>query len=98
MSVTSRGAAEGPKWIEFQECVPKTKDAKTKTWAVVTKSTVEKDRASFGGVPLGVVKWFGRWRQYAFFPEPTCVFEPTCLRDIANFIQTEMQKRRAEGR
>jgi hypothetical protein len=32
---------------------------------------------------LGFIKWFGRWRCYAFFPSPDCVFEQQCLRDIA---------------
>jgi hypothetical protein len=35
---------------------------------------------------LGNVKWMGRWRQYAFFPEPNCVFSEDCLYDISRFI------------
>lgn len=35
---------------------------------------------------LGEVKWFPPWRKYAFCPEPKCLFEETCLRDIAQFI------------
>jgi hypothetical protein len=90
--VSRLGVVEAPKWIEFQECVPRTKDAKTKVWAVVTKGGSEKE---VGGIALGAVKWFGRWRRYAFFPDPATVYEPTCLRDIASFIDSEMQKRKA---
>lgn len=75
--------ASEAKWIDFHECVPRTKDAKTKTWAVVARE---------GGACLGAVKWFGRWRQYAFFPGPVTVYEPTCLRDIATFCEAMTTK------
>jgi hypothetical protein len=45
--------------------------------------------AKDGGVDLGLVKWFGRWYTYAFFPKADTVFERTCLRDIAEFCETE---------
>jgi hypothetical protein len=50
-----------------------------------------------GGCPVGIVKWFGRWRKYAFFPNTDCVFEGTCLRDISDFIEarTKEQRQRA---
>jgi hypothetical protein len=34
---------------------------------------------------LGYIKWYGPWRQYCFFPEPTCVFSVGCMLDIVNF-------------
>jgi hypothetical protein len=39
-----------------------------------------------GGACLGEVRWFSRWRKYSFFPNPECVFEQTCLNEIAEFI------------
>ena len=37
---------------------------------------------------LGVVKWYGAWRQYCFhaaiYP---CVFNVSCLEDICDFIR-----------
>jgi len=39
------------------------------------------------GSVLGTVKWFGRWRKYCYFPEPNCVYEQVCLRDIAQFLE-----------
>lgn len=39
------------------------------------------------GSSLGIVKWFGRWRQYAFFPEDGTVFNTDCLNDIQSYIK-----------
>jgi hypothetical protein len=52
-------------------------------------------RATDGG-NLGDVKWFGRWRCYAFFPRGEAVFEQTCLRDIAEFCESETRRHRKE--
>jgi hypothetical protein len=65
------------KHIVFIEDMPK---ARTRTWEV---------RAKDGNVLLGMIGWFGRRRGYAFFPLPERVFERTCLRDIADFIERQ---------
>jgi hypothetical protein len=44
---------------------------------------------------LGEVRWFGRWRKYAFFPIGTAVFEADCLRDIAQFCEARTKEHRA---
>ncbi|MGH9022590.1 MAG: hypothetical protein ACRDV9_05755 [Acidimicrobiia bacterium] len=64
---------------------------KTEIWNVVAKD---------GGTVLGEVRWFGRWTQYAFFPNAGMVFEKTCLRDIATFCVdlTGAQRRTAHAR
>jgi len=36
---------------------------------------------------LGQISWFGRWRQYVFFPEPETVFSSGCMADINSFIE-----------
>ena len=36
---------------------------------------------------LGRIKWLGRWRQYAFFPEPGTAFNPECMKDISTEIE-----------
>lgn len=41
-----------------------------------------------GGYTLGVIKWHGRWRQYAFFPQAETLYSRGCLRDIADFIES----------
>lgn len=58
---------------------------KTRMWTI---------QARDGGSYLGHVKWFGRWRKYCFFPAPECVFEQTCMREIADFIETKTREHR----
>ncbi len=43
---------------------------------------------------LGEIKWFGRWRQYAFFPVVGTVFNPDCMDCISEFIKNEMELRK----
>lgn len=70
-------------YIEFV-FVAKSASQKTSIWTAVAS----------GGEPLGTVKWFGRWRCYAFFPDTNTVFEKTCLRDIAQFCEERTKDRR----
>lgn len=61
---------------------------KTRAWAV---------HASADNLYLGHIQWFARWRCYIFQPEPSTVYEKTCLRDIANFVDRmtiEQRKRK----
>ena len=62
---------------------------KTLIWTVLTK---EDD------LLLGWVKWFGRWRGYAFFPTPDTptAYEQVCLREIADFVETKTREHRAK--
>lgn len=76
------------KYVEFIE-TGLSDTGKTKRWDVVAKGD---------GFLLGVIKYFGRWKQYAFFPNENTVFEKTCLRDIAAFCADETSnKRRARS-
>ena len=36
-------------------------------------------------VHIGIVSWYGPWRQYCFFPADRTVFEKVCLAQIAQF-------------
>lgn len=36
---------------------------------------------------LGTIKWFGRWRQYAFYPEGGTIYSRGCMADIIEFIE-----------
>ena len=62
-------------------------DVKSKTlvWNVVTRE---------GGVSLGQIRWFPRWRKYSFFPKSDTVFEPTCLTDITSFLRYATNNRK----
>lgn len=74
------------KWIEFERYPPK-EGMKTSLWIVKTKED---------SVSLGLIKWFSRWRTYAFFPANGTVYEDDCLRDIAEFIEARMLERKIE--
>lgn len=49
-----------------------------------------------GGMSLGIVKWHPGWRRFAFFPNPNTLYESECLRDLAEFCETETAKRKEE--
>jgi hypothetical protein len=78
------------RWIEFV-LVGTSTTGKTSVWEVRTRD---------GGVLLGHVTWFGRWRCYAFSPKPNTVYEQCCLRDLAAFCDArtaEHRRARAKG-
>jgi len=74
-------------YIVFDEQLSFKEDHITNRWDVSSKH----------GEVLGVVRWFSRWRKYAFFAEPNCVFEQVCLRDIAQFIEERTRDHKAKG-
>jgi len=58
-------------------------DRKTQVWQVT----------SVKGILLGDIKWFSRWRCYAFFPAEKTVFNSECLENIKDFIDMLMKNR-----
>lgn len=76
------------KWIDFK--LSETGE-KTNKWIVVSK---EAD----SGIHLGIIKWYGPWRKYSFFPNEMTVFEQDCLRDIAYFIELKTKEHREKKR
>lgn len=52
---------------------------------------------------LGVIEWYGSWRQFCFFPEDMTVWSDGCLREVRDFIAKakqdyqELKRRRAAG-
>lgn len=77
------------KYIEFLKAAAQPKGGKTKRWFVYPKGQVWAEA-------LGEVKWFGRWRCYGFFPAWRTVYEKTCLRDLAEFCESETSKHKQE--
>jgi len=63
------------KYLEFNVI-----EKKPKTKVIEVTSKLHGDR-------LGIIKLFGRWRQYAFFPENGTVFNVECLNDIQTYIK-----------
>lgn len=78
----------GDIYIYFLPCKP---TGTTKIWEVLAKD---------GDSVLGTIKWFSRWRKYAFWPEPNAqtIFEHHCLRHIADFCERESKAFWAEKR
>lgn len=76
-------------YVHFFEETPKTK---TKVWTVM--SAIDSPKGD-GGAELGEVRWWSHWRKYAFFPNPNTLFEQLCLREIANFCETQTKQHRA---
>lgn len=60
-----------------------------------TKTEVVEVIAARDGSLLGRIKWFGRWRQFTFWPEPETTFNPDCLREIEQEIIATNLRRRA---
>jgi hypothetical protein len=72
-------------WIRFVETAW---PGKTKRWRIET----------LAGLNLGVILWYGAWRQYCFQPSEMTTFERKCLRDIATFCETETRKQLKDAR
>lgn len=74
---TSPAAHGSATWIRFDELTP---NPATKRWAVMPKD---------GSAQIGMVSWYGPWRKYCFFPMASTVFEWVCLREIAEFCESQ---------
>src|SRR5678815_689340 len=53
---------------------------KTKVWNVVNTG---------GGTVLGSVKWWPAWRRYCFFPGHETVYDKSCMREVAAFLEAK---------
>lgn len=59
---------------------------RTEIWRVATRA----------GLPLGEIKWFPRWRQYAFFCFKNTWLSPVCMVDISKAIEKLNKEQRAK--
>lgn len=46
------------------------------------------------GVTLGEIRWYGRWRQYAFYPRPDTIWNPECMDGVSAAIRELMAHKR----
>lgn len=65
------------KYIRGYDMTPQNR--KTKIIHLISNGDVE--------TLLGVIKWFGSWRQYCFFPETNTLYSNECLKDIKEFLE-----------
>ncbi len=46
------------------------------------------------GGQLGIIKWFGRWRQYTFYPLFDTIWNKDCLEQVTEKITDLMNERK----
>ena len=69
------------KWIDIV-LEGKSPSGKTSIWNVSSKD----------GIFLGQIRWFGRWRQYTFWPDDNTVWNKECLNEVADFLTKARQE------
>jgi hypothetical protein len=69
-------AASGQSYMTFSDRPSAT--GKTRIVSVCSRSS---------GDLLGEIRWFGRWRQYCFYPEPNTIFNRGCMADIIAYVE-----------
>lgn len=62
---------------------------KTKVYDVVYNDEAN----DVGGLILGKIKWFPRWRKYTFQPDNYTVWDEGCLKEIIEFLEKLKQER-----
>lgn len=62
----------------YVERTGQSESGKTQIWKVRSKSR--------HGLVLGEIKWKSSWRKYAFYPESETLYDPGCLRYIAQAL------------
>lgn len=75
------------KWIRAV-LLPNLSNAKTQKYRVLSSKQID----------LGVIKWCGSFRSYAFCPNASRIFEPECLETICGWINVlnEEHKKRTK--
>ncbi len=67
-------------WLEFED-EGLSRSGKTRIWTVHSRSDVYE---------LGIIKWYGRWRGYAFFVDSgMIILEQKCMRELADFLEEQ---------
>ena len=59
---------------------------RTETWEVTS---------AHGGGLLGYISWHAPWRRYTFRPAAATLYDPACLRELADKCQAETETRKA---
>ena len=80
----TESAAAAIGYLTYERDLPAETGRKTQVWRVL---------AARDGYPLGVIKWHGPWRQYAFFPGCDTIWNPDCLDSINGWIRGLMRQR-----
>lgn len=73
------------KYIHFEEIDSTGK--KTSAWSCFNNKSKS---------ALGIIKWYGSWRQYCWFPFGGTVFNKGCNENINDFITQLMEERKTK--
>lgn len=73
---------------KYMDAILIEKKPKTNVYAIVS--------ARDSDIDLGVVSWYGPWRQYCFSPDNDTVFSLGCMNDIILFIKELMDERKLQ--
>lgn len=76
------------RYIEFAK-LERPEQQVTDRWEVLSLSS---------GALLGVVRWYGPWRQYCFWPEAHTIYNYTCMTEVSAFCANETGTRRTHLR
>jgi hypothetical protein len=44
-------------------------------------------QSAANGEFLGMIRWYGRWRQYVFHPAKQTIWNPDCLDEVSTFCR-----------
>jgi hypothetical protein len=77
---------QAEEWIRFKQI--ESPSPKTYRWAVINIRT---------GETVGVVRWWGAWWKYCYFPIDGTLYDADCLRMISDFVDTQMRHRRSHS-
>ena len=72
------------KYMEFDKIGD---TGKTEVWNIISKSSY---------FNLGMIKWYGPWRQYCFFPARYSVWSVDCLENIREYLGELNSLRKAQ--
>ena len=86
-----REAVPQDKLMAYMDYVPQRQEEgrKTEKWKVISL---------IGSHELGVVSFHPAWRKYVFWPEKNTIFDPACLRDLADFVERQTNNWRLKRR
>lgn len=69
----------------FFDAIQQPHNGKTRVLSLVNKSS---------GDCIGVIKWYGPWRQYCFYPSPMSVWSDGCLVVVQEILTKLRYERR----
>jgi hypothetical protein len=67
------------------DCKVQVRNGVTFVWSV---------RNAQSGVRIGLVKWWPAWRKYVYQADDDTIYDPACLREIADWVEARTKEHR----